>query len=150
MDPEVLKRERIRHFGRALAGEAESVTEIARFEVDGVPARAAVTVSEGGVLVEGIPESSAPESIESQVEILEDSAETGSNDLSLRISPLVKADAWKARAGDLRTAYLVTFATLGYNYIVQPDLESIRRQIRNPNNAILSGFTVRLGEDAHP
>lgn len=150
LDAEVHKRERIHRFRRALAGEDVSVTEVARFEVDGVSATATVTVAGGGVLVEGRPEDSHPDDVERQTQTFEDAADIGSNDLSLQISPLVQADTKKARVGDLRTAYLVTFAALGYGYILQSDLDPVRRQIRNPKKEILSRFTVRLGENADP
>lgn len=46
-----------------------------------------------------------------------------------------------AQIGDLRCAYLASFAALGYQYLIKnPLLEIIRQQIKNPNEEILENY----------
>ena len=43
----------------------------------------------------------------------------------------------QADVGFLRAAYLLTFAKLGYRFVISPALETVREQIRNPAARIL-------------
>ncbi len=46
-------------------------------------------------------------------------------------------DSRLAYIGWLRSAYVVAFATFGYSYILQPELDIVRRQIQNPAASLL-------------
>jgi hypothetical protein len=49
-----------------------------------------------------------------------------------------------ARVGWLKSAYLVTFAALGYSYIVMPTLRKVREQIAEPDRKVIDGFSAYL------
>jgi hypothetical protein len=55
-----------------------------------------------------------------------------------------------ARAGDLRAAYLVAFAALGYRYVASSALEPVRDQIANPTHDIIPGFWIAPKELEKP
>jgi hypothetical protein len=48
----------------------------------------------------------------------------------------------RALIGDLKTAYLATFASFGYTYILQPGMEVIRSQIANPDATIIEQWWI--------
>tara|TARA_R110002096_G_scaffold428478_4_gene640223 strand:+ start:8246 stop:9130 length:885 start_codon:yes stop_codon:yes gene_type:complete len=50
----------------------------------------------------------------------------------------------KARVGDLKSAYLLAFATLGYRYILQDSLNIVREQILNPDQKLVTGIYLGL------
>lgn len=50
----------------------------------------------------------------------------------------------KANVADLKSAYLLVFASLGYSYIIQNILSKVREQILNPEQKILTGIYLDL------
>ena len=54
-----------------------------------------------------------------------------------------------SRLSDLKTAYLLAFATFGYRYAFSKQLEPVRRQLANPEHEILPrGFWIFMGWDS--
>jgi hypothetical protein len=47
-----------------------------------------------------------------------------------------------ADVGWLREAYLVAFAAFGYRHILDPALESVRRQLARPREELISAFKI--------
>ena len=54
---------------------------------------------------------------------------------------------WLSKVGDLRLAYLASFALFGYRYAFDNRLSKIREQILNPEEKILNGFWTFLNFD---
>ena len=50
----------------------------------------------------------------------------------------------KAMVADLKSAYLVCFAKLGYQYILRPQLDIVRNQILQPELKLIEGFAYRI------
>ncbi|HEU4699996.1 MAG TPA: HNH endonuclease [Gemmatimonadales bacterium] len=79
-----------------------------------------------------------PAKIEAQEAYLRDSsAGKVPSPRSLTFSTGIRFRSLHAKVGDLRTAYLAAFAKYGYWYALHPHLDAVRRQIRNPDTAIL-------------
>lgn len=99
-----------------------------------VSARA--TLGPGGIVIHGLPEKSNPKAHDAWREGLEEAARTGSCDWNIQLGFSIKHRPSRESVGWLRVAYLYAFATLGYRFIMRPELERIREQIRRPDDAI--------------
>jgi hypothetical protein len=60
-----------------------------------------------------------------------------------------RLDVRVANISDLRSAYLVAFAALGYSWALSPSLAPVRQQIGDPESAVLSGYHLQLNGE-HP
>lgn len=61
-----------------------------------------------------------------------------------------KRNANKAAIAMLKSAYLYAFYKLGYKYIINARLDTIRKQIQNPNEDILSPYYILFNESHIP
>lgn len=61
-----------------------------------------------------------------------------------QIQPLVFVNFRKALVGDLKTAYLAAFASLGYRYIWHNSLNPVREQLANPERQVIGIFSCRV------
>ena len=59
-------------------------------------------------------------------------------------------NSWHAKVGDLRSAFLVCFATFGYNFAFDGALESVRNQIKNYDERIIDYFFISLDSGIDP
>jgi hypothetical protein len=62
------------------------------------------------------------------------------SDLTLR--DRISYSRSKANVGYLKSAYLAAFAKLGYTYILRPELDRVRQQIRSPHVQLLKLFRL--------
>ena len=63
-------------------------------------------------------------------------ATAGSSDWQLRLSYTTRHNQWRDSVGRLRMAYLYVFALLGYNFILRPELNPIRKQFEHPDESV--------------
>jgi hypothetical protein len=78
---------------------------------------------------------------------------TGEQDgevLQLAMRPRHGFDARRARIGDLKTAYLLAFAALGYRWAVHPSLHVVRAQIAYPEATLLQRWWLAPVGDGEP
>lgn len=90
----------------------------------------------GKIQITAVPENSHPEAHRSLFANLNKIAATGSTDWQLSIEFSVRHDQWREAVGWLRVAYLYTFAALGYNFILRPELNIIREQFQRPDDRV--------------
>ena len=64
------------------------------------------------------------------------------NGEKFNITPRVKYHRWFSKVGDLRTAYLICFATFGYRYILSNMLSIVRQQLLNYSEQIIEEFWI--------
>ncbi len=138
IEGEVRKLEDIREFFRGKTTKAL----VARLSVVGLDGEVNVKVRREGmnITVFGLPKNNPPDLQRSWEESLEKAHEDGSwGDYHFQVLlPGVNLD--RARIGDLKAAYLVAFAALGYKYILPAALDRVRRQILEPERPILANF----------
>ncbi len=94
----------------------------------------------GGYLITGLPENNNPETQRQFEEALEDLATKGTWDGAKFNITLPGVDMQKARIGDLRTAYLVAFAALGYRFAFNKALNPVREQLLNVEEKLLENY----------
>lgn len=88
--------------------------------------------------IEVIGKVNSPASIASFNQAMEDLAATPERTVrEIHLSAATGYHPRRALIGDLKTAYLATFASFGYTYILQPGMEMIRSQIANPDATII-------------
>ena len=59
-------------------------------------------------------------------------------------------NAWHSKVGDLRTAYLLSFASLGYSYIFHKSLEPVRNQLMRYNEKLIDAFWLHSNSGDTP
>jgi hypothetical protein len=128
-----------------LAAEAELASALhgdqgkewsATVEVDGVPARAAVSFNEKGLVFTGHPQRNDPKTWGEHNDAWERLRDGGNVKFQIAFNYRQRV----VEVGWLRAAYIVAFAALGYRYITQPTLDVVRRQIREPRELVLERF----------
>jgi hypothetical protein len=78
---------------------------------------------------------------------LQAAARSGSTDWSVNLDfPRDRHHSVAAHVGWLREAYLVAFAVLGYRYILDPALNSVREQLAQPREELIPVFTIQSPE----
>lgn len=59
---------------------------------------------------------------------------------TINISTRKRYHAWHSKIGDLRTAYLLCFASLGYSYVFDKRLQPVRDQLMRYSEKIIDAF----------
>jgi hypothetical protein len=126
-----------------MAGESSQAV-VARFGLDGIESNVFLQrTGPSGFYLTGDPRISNPsekERLESQMEALSKSGETG---FKVTISTRMKYDPARARISWMRTGYLVAFALLGWKYILRSTLQPIRNHLAGVSTSelpILSAY----------
>lgn len=105
-----------------------------RFGVNGVMQRGEISMKDGRLQMIGVPKRDRPgtkEQIIAAFDQIVDSENEPPAEINLTFEETFSDR--RATIGWLRSAYLVAFATFGYRYVLRPDLDVIRRQIREPD-----------------
>jgi hypothetical protein len=110
---------------------------------------ASILFTDQGLDIRGIPSRSSPKEQEGFFQALAQAANQESTDHTFNLTYRDPHDPWRETVAWLRVAYLFVFATLGYNYILQPSLESIRTQIRAPEQKIVPYLVKRVTDHPH-
>lgn len=92
-----------------------------------------VNFASGSLSVVGLPQHTDPAQHAAVFEHFAELAAQGKGDgETFQLNFTKRYTGAAVRAGWLRAAYLVAFAKLGYRYILQPQLDPVRRQIHEP------------------
>jgi len=142
-------REKVRRFEEAITGARDGETFRIRLdpghEGQDVGALATFTRREDGsphIRINVLQDHSNPEHLATFSDKMESASEVdGIPDLSFGVQWRPGYIANRARVADLRSAYLVAFALLGYRWLLtNPSLDKVRRQIQEPDEEVLSGY----------
>jgi hypothetical protein len=88
-----------------------------------------------------------PQKVERAKEYLERVATEGHSDWSFTLSIDTTVGLWRAQVSVLRSAFLATFAWLGYSWAFHRNLLLVRRQLRDPSAKLIPRFPgLRLGD----
>jgi hypothetical protein len=90
--------------------------------------------------ITGIPEKSDPKAHRALSAELDQACDSGIRNLRFKITIPIRRNRWREALGWLRVAYLYAFPALGYNFILRPELDPIREQLRNPDERITLGI----------
>jgi hypothetical protein len=66
------------------------------------------------------------------------------NEYHVTIAPRITLDPMYARLSDLRAAFLLGFAALGYSFAIHSNLVQVREQIARPRDQLLPPFWVNF------
>lgn len=116
----------------------------ARLSAFGETITANVRIENGELLITGEPSRSDPRAHERFFKEMERLSEFEATGTSFNITYNTKHDAWRESVAWLRVGYLYAFAVLGYNFILRPELEPIRAQIRSPGQRLVPQLVKRL------
>ena len=107
---------------------------------------------DGAIAFRIIANANDPRAVERAHRYMSDLIQKGGGDgEKYRVTSRVRYHGRLAQIGDLRTAFLIGFAALGYRYAFDRRLAPVRKQIFLPDERIISGWTMTLTEpDAPP
>jgi len=129
-DGQAHRQERLRQLVSSQSDRPETVT----FTVDDFPTRVEMrTAGRTGMLFTVIPQINNPAAVELTIEHMRVLSETRTTDFRFTVTPQVTYHPDRARLAWIRAAYLAAFALFGWTYILQPALQPIRDQLRNPS-----------------
>jgi hypothetical protein len=118
----------------------------ARLSFGGATIAASIHVAPEGIDVIGDPARSSPDAHRKFFGALDAAVDERQTDLTFNLSYRYKYDPWREDVGWLRIGYLYAFAMLGYNYILRPQLNDVRAQIKAPSDRILPYLVKRISE----
>jgi len=134
--------------GKNLREFAEGARDIrVRLAADDLKVTATMRKTSEGLSFSGLPQYCNPAHHKAFFARFEEAAGRGTADFDLGLSFVNRYDPWAENLAWLRASYLVAFAALGYTYILRPELEPLRQQLKNPGERILP-FMVSLVEAA--
>lgn len=136
-DAAVAKRERAVEVLPFLAGEPTTARVPAKAIVDGIAVNVHVESSPGriGLIVD--EHTNDPRVVDEYFEALERIGKRTAAKPEIQIQARFRYHSGEALAGDLKTAYLVAFAALGYAFAFQPEMDLVRDQIRQPQHDVI-------------
>lgn len=135
VDAALADREEQHRFVDAGALQQDSYSGPGRIRVEGVEVNVDMELGPFGGLFRVVGARNPPEKYEKVQEVWEE--QVGAEPPRIRVSPTRPFHKRKAAIGDLKSAYLVAFASLGYLWSALPAVKRVREQIRNPGEEIL-------------
>lgn len=93
------------------------------------------------ISIDMLPNRNNPINHKKAVDFLYEKAGT---EIEVDVADSIKYNRIFADSAHLKTAYLAAFSTLGYRYIFQESLNSIRKQIAEPNSQSVEDYRVYL------
>jgi hypothetical protein len=150
VDAAVSRREELWKFrDLVLEGTGESPV-YAALEINGVPVNVKVALEADGTrVIHLLAVNNDPELVARVSEHLERGSVQGVLEAKeFTLTSRAEYHVRRAMVGDLRTAYLTTFATFGYRYAFDLRLDAVREQILSPDLPILAGWDLHLGSAA--
>ena len=126
-------------------GKREASIRLTQF---GHTINALATFSPGGISIAGLPKHSDPKAHKALFDELERAAASGSTDWNITITMSSRHSPQREGVGWLRVGYLYAFASLGYQWVMRPELEPIREQFRKPDERLVPA--VMKHTDAAP
>ena len=145
VDSQAVRREEVRAFMKAVASGGSSYSNIARLTIGGVTLNCSLTVDPTDRTMSLAPSEkhNDPQAVRKYREQLGEADKQGTWDrMPFSLGPARSYHPQLARLSDLRAGYLLAFAKLGYRYAFHPRLDPVREQLRNPDEEIITGFSV--------
>lgn len=129
IDHHMLNAERAIAFNRG-----EDVSVRGSITLSGVKQKGQMSFRSGQMIWQGVPRANRPGVTEDFVQAMTELVALGRDGMGTRIDAELDLgfDERRVNLGWARAAYLIAFAALGYRYILQPSLDSLRAQIADP------------------
>jgi HNH endonuclease len=144
LDAEVYRRDRLMRAAGALRGQSDFDGLLA-LKVGDVQTRGFVRRQDDRIVVSIAARHSAPMAVEAQAAHLRALVGTSGPDRDLQIGSVERFHPWRAQVGDLKSAFIIAFAALGYSYAFHERLRVVRDQIQQPDRRLLEGAALLNG-----
>jgi hypothetical protein len=115
----------------------------AMFHVDGIPLRGTAQWTEGGLQLFGVPKQNDPKVQAAHFQTLDAYAEGGNPNPNVSFTIHTRFDEARARLSWIRSAYLASFAALGWSYIFREVMDPFRDQLKQPDAQIIPTYILR-------
>lgn len=135
------------HLAPMLGGGPGSIMIVGADSEVGDPVFMAANDSGVGLYFQSVAKINSPAQAQHFDQVLDDAV--GNQQLDLSFTPSFRFSPERARVSWIRSAYLVTFASLGWTYILEPALEQLREQFQARENATFPQIAI-YDEGADP
>jgi len=132
VDIEMKRWHKINAFGTPLAEPLPIVST-----VDGVSQRGELIYDGDAFKIIGVKKQNHPGTAEAVSAVYDDWTQSGNSGQEIKAEISVKFNERLGRIGWLRSAYLAAFGFWGYRWALQPQVEAIRQQIKQPTADLL-------------
>lgn len=149
IDSAVANREELKEFSEIAIGKHKDASASGVLEVYGQRLEASIKSSKGITEIRILTKSNDPKNIEQFKNNMRAISEEGNSDgIEFHLSRRVILDPTLAKIGDLKSAFLLIFALLGYRYAFDNKLDIVRAQLIEPKKDIIgTKFWVDLDEN---
>ena len=137
LESQVVQRERVRRF---VAGSLDAPMRV-QISTDGGTLAAQALHDSRGFLVTGVKRATSPQDFSGMMQYLESREGTDQWNFELQMRA---GNPRLAALADLRSAYLVAFAALGYRYALHKRLAVVRQQLITPEKTLIANFALTI------
>ncbi len=141
VDAAIHGRKRLTDLAQGLSGRPAEFDGPVKLETGGITTNAKLSVRGRSFTFSVDERQNHPSNFKSQMSSLPQQPGSTSPGVELRVTARIPFDFDHARVGDLRSAFLATFALFGYRYAMHPRLEKVREQILRPDQRLIEGFS---------
>ncbi len=147
IDAQAANREKLNEFTHGFLNKEEGYVGRAMLEIGGYQLDIAISKIDGGYNMH-VPKGTNDPNIIKEVQdyLFELSSKNQWNGSEFKVLSSVNYDKHLAEVSDLRTAYLISFAALGYRYAFSSALKKVRMQISKPSEKILMPWLFTIKE----
>ena len=138
IDAAIAGRETAFAFQASVAGMDTDAVSVTRVSIGGETLNATFERDEGWGGIKVLPDRNDPAAL-ARLNDLFDRFERGegADEMTIGVRVVRGFDGGRALVGDLKAAYLLAFAVLGYRWAADPSLSPVRAQIADPDREIL-------------
>jgi hypothetical protein len=139
VDAAVLGRERYFSLGRALPGRPGEFEGPVQISIEGVTLNASMTMEGRNLRIEVHEGHNHPATFTEHLTRLNAKKPEGDPAVEIQMRARIKFGWHPALVGDMRAAFLASFAKFGYRYAFHPRLNVVREQILDPATELITG-----------
>jgi hypothetical protein len=149
MDVSTASKRKFEEFARIVYGQEKGTIPCVTFSIAGFSIVTSIC-TERSFDVIPVRYANPPGTTEKYEEHLKNLAANKAQEFEFKISMTQKYDPRLYKLSQLKSAFLLIFAWLGYRYAFDPRLELVRRQIREPENDMLGTRFWIEGNESTP
>jgi hypothetical protein len=135
IDSAIANRNKLQDFTKIVSGQKKGIVPSVELSFGDLQIKTSINV-ESTFDIRPVEKANAPHTIEKYKNHLMDISNSGGDGFEFKLSKTLKCDERLAKLGYLKSAFLLTFAWLGYRYAFDSRLDIVRQQIQKPENVI--------------
>lgn len=141
VDSAVVQRQKLVDFTEAVMGQKQNFKGRAAFLIGGETLNINFEKNEGTLSIKPVREINDPKKLKAYEEYMNHLYRSGKFDgMEFKITPSARYHIKYSKIGDLKTAFIISFAFFGYRYALHERLSIVREQIINYKSDIINYY----------